>query len=440
MNQIILLASMLISIISGHVVLDNPKPFKFVADGPTNPISTTGDDFPCKIPAGASYEIDGSPTIIAIGETFEATFKGQAVHGGGSCQFALSDDMKPTKDSKWMVIHSIEGGCPARNQKGNLEGPNEDKFPFQIPASITPGDYVFAWIWLARVGGQPEYYMNCAPITVTGIKKKREHFADRRTTITKREQFPELFMANIGELSGGCTTGEALNAQIPIAFPNPGIYVDHLEGTQNLYKQPCDGNPRAGSPAELPDGHETPASSIRTASPSSAATYSTVVSTASSVVASSAISSSALSGIHSILTTISVDPTVPSKTIKTGESTLSTTAPTEPTVPTSTCPAPIVTTVTTEVTITITATVVATSVPAHATVVNPTFAPTSSPSVSEPAPSACTEGYLTCLPDETNFATCTGGKLTSPQPIAPGFKCAAGEGQGLDISPVVPYW
>ncbi|KAK1962173.1 endoglucanase [Colletotrichum sublineola] len=380
MYQVFLLVSMLASKTLAHVVLENPKPFKFVADGPTNPISSTGDDFPCKIPAGATYEIDGFPTPMAVGETSEATFKGQAVHGGGSCQFALSADRKPTKDSRWM-------------------------YPFKIPETIAPGDYVFAWIWLARVGGQPEYYMNCAPVTITGTKKKREHFVDRRKSLARHEQYPELFMANIGETSGGCTTGEALNAQIPIAFPNPGISVDHPEGKKNLYNQPCDGNPRAASSAEPASGAS---SSVVTAA-SSSTTTSTIIS-ATSRVADPTTSSET----HSIQPTIPIDPAVS----------------------TGFCPVTITVTVATEATITVTATIIATSVLTDSTGGRPISTTVSSPGVPESAPGNCTEGYLTCLPDETHFATCTGGKLTGPQPIAPGFKCTAGEGEGLDISPI----
>ncbi|KAJ0163851.1 hypothetical protein CTA2_2266 [Colletotrichum tanaceti] len=439
MNQLLFLALLLAPTTLGHVVLENPKPFKFVADGPTNPISTSGSDFPCKIPPGASYEVDGSPTVIAVGETFEATFKGQAVHGGGSCQFALSADANPTKDSKWMVIHSVEGGCPVRDQKGNLEGPNADKYPFRIPAGIAPGDYVFAWIWLARVGGQPEYYMNCAPITVTGddkrnrLKESQRQPVDRRrrrTSLARREQFPELFMANIGEMAGGCTTGEALNAQIPIAFPNPGIYVDHPEGAENLYKQPCDGNPRAASPVGPGPGVGVdvgaPSSPAGTAAPTSTSTVveDTVVPTASSVLLSSTFPSSDTPESKPVST---ISPTTMSAD--------------EPSVPTgSSCSAPIISTVTNEITVTVTATVVATSVtgsqPTGGTSI---AAPSSPPGAPGPAPGTCSEGFLTCLPDETRFATCTGGKLTAPQPIAPGFKCAAGESEGLDISPIVQY-
>ncbi|KAK1569726.1 endoglucanase [Colletotrichum navitas] len=392
MYEVSILVSILASKILAHVVLENPKPFKFAADGPTNPISSTGDDFPCKmLHAGPTYEVDGSPTSMAIGETFEATFKGQAAHGGGSCQFALSADAKPTRYSKWMAIHSIEGGCPARNQKDNLKGPNKDKYPFTIPNSITPGEYVFAWIWLAR-------YMNCAPATITGMKKKRENFADRRKSLARREQFPELFIANLGDISGGYTTGEALNAQIPIVLPNSGIYVDHPEGKKNLFKHPCDGNTRAGSPAEPPFGGSATSSTVGTGA-SSSTTKGSIVSIASSVVA----------GTTTAFERHPMQPTLPTNTA----------------VSTNFGPAPITTTVTNEVTITVTATIIATSILTNTT----------------PAPGTCGEDYLTCLPDETHFATCTGGKLTGPQPIAPGFKCAAGEGEGegggLQISPTV---
>ncbi|KAF4777605.1 endoglucanase [Colletotrichum scovillei] len=436
MNQIFLLASMLASTTSGHVVLENPKPFKFVADGPTNPISSTGDDFPCKIPSGASYIIDGAPT------------------------FALSADANPTKDSKWMVIHSIEGGCPARNQKGNLEGPNEDKYPFKIPSSIAPGDYVFAWIWLARVGGQPEYYMNCAPITVTGgaggadsTKKKRGPLADRRMSLAKREEFPELFMANIGEVAGGCTTGEALNAQVPIAFPNRGLYFDRPEG-DNLYKQPCDGNPNAGTPVEAPAGGDVPAGTIVTSVPTSSivggSSLLPPIATETSIIASPsnnspqepAPSTAPAEPTAPVEPTVPITPTAPAGSSIPPAPTASMISPIETPVPTGIIPTPFIS----FITITITATDCGASATPGAPASEPTTVPTSSPDSPTPdpdsdedsdsEPDSCTEGYLTCLEDETHFATCTGGKLTAPQPIAPGFKCASGEGEGLDISPI----
>ncbi|KAF3801925.1 hypothetical protein GCG54_00015147 [Colletotrichum gloeosporioides] len=404
-----LFTSLFLSLTSAHVVLENPKPFKFVADGPTNPISSTGDDFPCKVPPGASYIVDGERTVYAVGEPQTATFAGQAVHGGGSCQFALSTDTEPTKQSTWMVIHSIEGGCPARNQKGNLEGPNKDEYTFSIPQGIAPGEYTFAWTWQARVGGQPEYYMNCAPITVVAAKKRRGHARGGWGVSKRQTQFPELFMANMGEVSGGCTTNEALTAQVPIKYPNAGTSVDHPEGEANLFVQPCDGNPRAGAGSGGGGSVEPPAAS--------------------------ASASSAAPGEDQPEPTTSYQDTPPAEPTSSEIDTPAVTSPpvvstTAPERPAPSCAVPAISTV--EVTVTVTATITA-QVPVAS------GAPDAPADEDDDENEACTEGYLTCLEDETHFATCTGGELTAPQPIAPGFKCAAGEGEGLDISPIGGY-
>ncbi|KAI0005687.1 hypothetical protein F4779DRAFT_620982 [Xylariaceae sp. FL0662B] len=364
-NYNILLAATLALTSTAHVILESPKPFVFVADGHYNPISSSGSDFPCKIPPGAKYQVDGSRTVMAIGEDQTASFAGFAVHGGGSCQFSLSPDAEPTKDSKWMVIHSIEGGCPARNQKGNLEGPNVDKYTFQIPEGIAPGDYTFSWTWQARIGGQPEYYQNCAPITVTAGKKKkrnkRMNAIDRRASLAKRVDFPELFMANMGDVSGGCTTSEAQQQQIAIAYPNPGASVERPEG-DNLFKQPCDGNPRANQ-AQVPNNDVLPPTNSATSAAGAPGT---------TIAASSMTSASA---------------------------------------------------------------VVTTSIRSSSATSTATSAPAAAPSAGTSDGAACIEGHLTCLDDGVHFATCTGGQLTPPQPIAPGFKCQPGSGVGLDISP-----
>lgn len=151
------------SLAATHVVLENPKPFRFVEYGPTNPIDPTGLNFPCKIPMMMDtsektetglkpvLQLDGEPTVMVIGEEQTASFSGKAVHGGGSCQFSLSGPVTDgwenynLTSARWKVIHSIEGGCPARNQPGNLEGPNQDKYPFRIPEGIKPGLHLFSW-------------------------------------------------------------------------------------------------------------------------------------------------------------------------------------------------------------------------------------------------------------------------------------------------------
>ncbi|KAI2628527.1 hypothetical protein GGR54DRAFT_636246 [Hypoxylon sp. NC1633] len=353
---------------AAHVILESPKPFRFIDYGPTNPLSSTGSDFPCKIPPGATLEPVGEPRVMAIGEEQAVSFSGQAVHGGGSCQFALSGPVSngswadyPLKNADWKVFHSIEGGCPARHQKGNLDGPNQDKYSVTIPQGIEPGDYVFSWTWFPRIGGQPEIYQNCAPVTITPAKAKRMSTSDRRELLLERAPYPGLFMANMGEVSGGCTTGEALRNQIPIAFPDPGPSVDRPEGTANLFEQPCDGNPRARKDQNQSEG---PAGTSTPPQPSSTPV-------------------------------LGLAPS-PSLTTPTDS--------TPPAVPTTS------------------------QVPQSSQTSEPGAVPTSNAGT-------CIEGHLTCLDDGTHFATCTGGQLTAPQPIAPGFKCRVGSGVGLDISP-----
>ncbi|KAF7532777.1 hypothetical protein G7054_g7649 [Neopestalotiopsis clavispora] len=385
-----------------HVVLENPRPFLKAEDSPSNPI--TGATFPCKVPAGARLEMDGAPTEMAIGEDQLLTFKGTAVHGGGSCQISLTSDIdesfQPNRDSRFFVVHSIEGGCPARNQAGNLDGPNTDQYYFKIPAGVAPGNYVLGWTWVPRIGGQPEFYMNCAPITVTAsasTKAKRLPLSERRESglvPIKRDEtdFPDLWMADLDELTGGCTNNEALVQQVAIAYPDPGKYIDRPTPDEQLFQQVCDGNPRAAQ------GGSEPAQS-------SAADSSSTTSVSSSTVLSSAT------------------PSVPTSTSSVVQSTPSSTL-----AATTSSPSPIPTTVNV---VPITS---STSLIASTTLLS-SLAPVSS-STSAAAGSACQEGYLLCV-SGTQFSTCTGGKWTAPQPLAPGTTCTGGAGVGLDI--VNPY-
>ncbi|KAH8592066.1 hypothetical protein B0O99DRAFT_457348, partial [Bisporella sp. PMI_857] len=244
----VLLIALAISQARAHVVLETPIPFLFAADGHYNPILADGSDFPCKVPPGGKLVAAGPPTVMPIGSKQALAFSGQAVHGGGSCQIALTKDLQPTKESIWMVIHSIEGGCPARNQKGNLDGRrNGDLYKYKIPdEGIKPGYYVLSWTWQSRIGGLPEFYQNCAPIQVTESRKcKGQANTYRRGATHRHVNFPELFMANMGNLTGGCTTVAAQNLQMAIAYPDPGAFLDRPEGTMSLFKQACDGNSRA---------------------------------------------------------------------------------------------------------------------------------------------------------------------------------------------------
>ncbi|OTA59749.1 lytic polysaccharide monooxygenase [Hypoxylon sp. EC38] len=325
------------------------------------------------MPPGAKLQPEDVPTVMVIGEEQTASFLGQAVHGGGSCQFSLSGLISNgswsdslSKDLEWKVIHSVEGGCPARNQKGNLDGPNQDKYSFIIPEGIEPGDYVFSWTWFPRIGGQPEIYQNCAPITVTPAKAKRMTNTNRRAFLTKRAEFPELFMANLGEVSGGCTTGKALEKQLAIAFPNPGASVEQPEGSVNLFKQPCDGNPKE----KKIQGDDNIGTTNLSIPPQSSSTSAVESNTSNTLLFSTSTTS-----------TPSISYSLSTEMVSSRTSDASTT--------------------------------------------------------SSSSPETCIEGHLTCLGDGTHFATCTGGQLTLPQPIAPGFRCKVGFGIGLDISPAL---
>ncbi|KAF3762676.1 hypothetical protein M406DRAFT_263380, partial [Cryphonectria parasitica EP155] len=209
-----LLAGAESSIHKRHVQLVNPTPYNWDEYGPTNPLNPDGSDYPCKVPQGDAFVINGTATEMAIGEEQSVSFAGWAVHGGGSCQFALTEGHTPTTDSVWKVIHSIEGGCPKANVTGNLEpGQDPDTYTFTIPDDFAPGAYTWAWTWVNRIAGSPEFYMNCAPVTVTDGDD---------TTKTAETTYPDLFLANIGSASNGCTTSEALYEQVAIAYPYPG--------------------------------------------------------------------------------------------------------------------------------------------------------------------------------------------------------------------------
>ncbi|KAH6656219.1 hypothetical protein BKA67DRAFT_671955 [Truncatella angustata] len=384
MPSILLLAftAMLITSTDAHVVLENPRPFKPAEDGPSNPV--TQATFPCKAPAGTRLQIDGAPTEMAIGDDQLLTFQGKAVHGGGSCQISLTSDIdhefQPRKDARFFVIHSIESGCPARNQAGNLEGPNTDKYYFRIPAGVDPGKYVLSWSWVPRIGGGPEFYQNCAPIIVSpATTTQRQTLSERReVSLAKRKDFPDLFMADLGDLTGGCTHTEGLKAQLPIAYPNPGESVEIGNPGQELIPQSCDGNPR------LRDGSGSESSTAASASTTAPLATSVSSTTTASLSGQSTSSLELVDSMTTSLNSMSA-PSVSSQMMSTP--------------------------------------------PIFTSQGSTTSAVTS-------APVSCQEGHLLCV-DGDKFSTCTGGQWTTPQPLAPGTHCMGGAGVGLNI--INPY-
>ncbi|KAJ5701401.1 hypothetical protein N7488_008949 [Penicillium malachiteum] len=208
---------------SAHLIMISPEPYSKNKIN-NSPLLADGHDFPCKLQS-TDFELPPEESVYQIGKNYSIQFQGSAVHGGGSCQISLSTDRTPTKASKWKVIHSCEGGCPA-NVAGLLPGDalskNVPPLNFTIPFGLQPGKYSLAWTWFNRMGLR-EMYMSCAPVTLVG----------------------DMFIANIN----GCKTME----KIEIRFPEPGDSIEYRGNASNLagVNEPaCIGDPAFGkSPA-----------------------------------------------------------------------------------------------------------------------------------------------------------------------------------------------
>lgn len=211
---------------SAHMVLQYPVPFG-VDTLNNSPLAPA--DFPCKQRSGV-YAVSEMNRWDA-GQTKNVSFFGTAVHGGGSCQFSITTDPEPTKDSQWKVIQSIIGGCPTKKYDGNvpdgdfpanagkpdLKKEGSDAYPVTMPSDIPEGRYTFAWTWINKVGNR-EFYMNCAPIQVGGGSGK----ASTASAASALGQLPDMFVANLPETQ--CAT-ESAN----FVYPNPGANVVKLK-------------------------------------------------------------------------------------------------------------------------------------------------------------------------------------------------------------------
>lgn len=198
--------------VNAHMVISNPIPFDQTAL--TNaPLAADGSDFPCKFGGATGYTSTVTQmNNLKVGETSNLTFMGGATHGGGSCQISISTDAVPTKDSVWKAIYSIEGGCPA-SAPGNVggdasyQGPLLNSFDFSLPKSVPNGKVTLAWSWLNKVGNR-EFYMNCAPVTVSGGSSNTDDF----------NKLPDMEIYNIAVGGTTCITPESADMQ----YQNPG--------------------------------------------------------------------------------------------------------------------------------------------------------------------------------------------------------------------------
>jgi hypothetical protein len=198
---------------NAHMIMAQPVPF---GQPDSFPLKPDGSNFPCKV--GTPFGVT-TMNNWSVGSTQKVAFlvdgkTGTAVHGGGSCQVSVTLDKTPTKDSKFKVIHSYIGGCPLPPAAGGnyVEGTKPELPPleFQVPDEVPNGEYTMAWSWQNHVGNR-EFYMNCAPITVTGGKDDKSSF----------ESLPDMAIANVAAQGSTCITKEGIDYE----YKNPGKYV-----------------------------------------------------------------------------------------------------------------------------------------------------------------------------------------------------------------------
>jgi len=216
---------------SAHMRMADPAPFS-VATLNSSPLVPS--DFPCKQRPGM-YNIDFGMNQWNAGETKNIVINGTAVHGGGSCQYSITTDPEPTKDSQWKVIHSVIGNCMASELK-NFDDPTNDqretdheplhkqyaaKHPVTMPSDLPDGRYTFAWTWLNKLGNR-EFYMNCAPIQVGSGSGT----ASTASAAQALSALPDMFVANLPDTE--CSTGTAVD----FVYPDPGQSV--LRGSANV--------------------------------------------------------------------------------------------------------------------------------------------------------------------------------------------------------------
>jgi hypothetical protein len=245
-------AGLLATVSQAHMIMRTPAVYDSPPVKPTNngPIAADGSDYPCKNPGGLPYT--GTATKMEKGSKQKLSFTGGATHGGGSCQVSLTYDNPPTANSAFKVIHSIQGGCPTRTNPGNvgndMNAAAPDEYEFTIPDDIPAGNATLAWTWLNKVGNR-EFYMNCAPVDITGSEGSEAALA----------ALPDMLIANIPQ-GNGCTTAEGSD----VKFPNPGKSVETVAGKEASLALPqgnCGGGAGSGGSGS---GAATPAGSAAT--------------------------------------------------------------------------------------------------------------------------------------------------------------------------------
>lgn len=364
---------------NAHMILAEPVPF----GNPNNsPLEPSGSDFPCK---SVPYTIK-TMNAWPVGSTQKLAFTGTAIHGGGSCQVSVTTDKEPTKASKWKVVHSFEGGCPSA-VKNNLQegGPNSNTtFPFQVPSELPNGQLTMAWTWFNKQGNR-EFYMNCAPVTVSG----------GASDASALKSLPDMAIANI-EVAGSCGKTQE---DFDYTFAQPGKY--KTSGGLGPFKPLCanqaapgGGSPGGGSPASAPAAVYPVASDPASVAPA----FSQAPMYPSAHVPTSTL--------HTVII-VTASAALPSLG---GAPTDSATPTTAPTVPSVASLAPV-------------AAPIAAAPQASAV---PSSAPTPAPGQGTSNGKSCSpDGAMVCSADGSQFAVCNFGTAVF-QAVAPGTHCSNG--------------
>jgi hypothetical protein len=93
---------------------------------------------------------------VKPGDNLDVELEGHSDHGGGGCVFGISDKI----DGQYKVLLKTDDSCPKIKE-----------WTVPIPENSPSCEKcVFAWGWVPKFSGAPEYYMNCAYITIEGGK------------------------------------------------------------------------------------------------------------------------------------------------------------------------------------------------------------------------------------------------------------------------------
>ncbi|KAM0477580.1 hypothetical protein ACHAPX_005894 [Trichoderma viride] len=380
---------------SAHMKITSPVPYGN-SDLNNSPLNSTGSDFPCKLRNNV-YNLEGASNVFAQGSTQKLAFLGSVVHGGGSCQISVTTDAQPDKNSVWKVIKSIEGGCPAKNQIGNIlpEDANlvaPDTYEYTIPKELQSGNYTLAWTWFNKVGNR-EMYMNCAPLTVTGSGGSKDFM----------NTLPDMHQANF---AGAKDCGAAEGSDL--LFPSPGNDVDKFNGATSVFQSPTctpkptnggsgsgSGSAPTGSPAQPTQASVPGAGGVFITSPPASQPAATQPAASQPAASQPAASQPAVS--EPVVTSAPVaSPPAQSQAASSPASSAAAALP-----------------------------------PAPSSGSNASSG--SSPSGGFAAGTACpTEGQWNCI-DGTHFQRCASGSWSASQAVADGTSCQSGQAENLKM-------